>query len=58
MTPSPEENRGSSQKPRPDREAVCRQCGRPEAQAVGDEVLCPACLHARGSCGAVRDDEE
>ncbi len=36
-------------------ELVCRQCGQPDAHAVGDELLCAACLHERGSCGAVRD---
>lgn len=38
-------------------EPVCRQCGRPDAHFVGDELLCAACLHERGSCGAVPDSE-
>ncbi|WP_164976007.1 hypothetical protein [Oleiharenicola lentus] len=36
---------------------TCRQCGQPDARPVGDEILCAACLHERGSCGAVRDEE-
>jgi NMD protein affecting ribosome stability and mRNA decay len=32
---------------------VCQQCGRPEAHVAGDEILCSACYHERGSCGAV-----
>ena len=42
---------------RPETEFVCRQCGQPEAQAVGDEILCLRCYHERGSCGAVREDD-
>lgn len=58
MTPSPEKSPGNALNPPPDREPVCRRCGRPDAHAVGDELLCAACLHERGSCGAVRDDED
>jgi len=34
---------------------TCSQCGQPEAHAVGDEILCAACCHERGSCGATRE---
>ncbi len=58
MKPLPEDN--PTQRPDSARkaEAVCHQCGQPDAHAVGDELLCAACLHARGSCGAVRDETE
>jgi hypothetical protein len=37
---------------------ICDQCGQPDAQALGDEVLCAACAHERGSCGAAAQPEE
>lgn len=36
---------------------TCSQCGHPDAQSIGNEYLCPAGLHARGSCGAVREEK-
>jgi hypothetical protein len=39
----------------PELELTCSQCGQPDAQAVGEEILCAACCHERGSCGAVRE---
>ena len=41
----------------PEPESFCSQCGRPEGQTVGDEILCAACHHERGSCGAVSEDD-
>jgi hypothetical protein len=46
-----------SDAPRPGPEHFCTQCGQPEAQAMGDEILCASCCHERGSCGAVREEE-
>ena len=40
----------------PEPDLICSQCGQPEAFAFA-EPLCPACYHARGSCGAVREIE-
>jgi hypothetical protein len=37
---------------RPENKLICRQCGQPEAHAIGDEILCASCCHERGSCGA------
>lgn len=58
MKASPKADPRQETDPKRKTEPVCRQCGRPEAHAVGDELLCAACLHERGSCGAVRDEED
>lgn len=58
MKTSPQDDPVRGAAPGRKAEPVCRQCGRPEAHAVGDELLCAACLHERGSCGAVPDEED
>jgi hypothetical protein len=36
---------------------TCSQCGQPDARELGTEMLCAACAHERGSCGAIADAE-